>query len=331
MPLDTVSASARAELVAVNVEIAVVTADRDAALQAVERFERPAGEVQIARAEYAASKQAYDAQVVSWYEGGCIGDRPSAPLELLRLEHQIGDLTRNLGAVESALEAARSALDEQNRILGALAARKQSATYRVIVEVCREHLQRRCVPAMIASLMELSIPQALAAELGGIGVRDPDAMSAARTIEQLIVETRQRVAVRGDQHQARDFISALTQDPHAQLPAPHQGDIEIVELEPRTIKPLEDYSRFINRGEPEAAEPDPFVPAWPDPLWDSAEGDVADRAAAAASEGEEPNTANSPLPTEPVPGPVFGPAPDMTLPAWLDTGGSGFRPPLVGR
>src|SRR5215469_11679315 len=120
MPLDTIAASARAELVAVNVEIASAMADRDAALQAVERFERPAGEVQIARAEYAASKQAYDAQVVSWYEGGCIGDRPEAPLELLRLEHQIGDLTRSLGAVEDRLEAARSALDEKNRIVGAL-------------------------------------------------------------------------------------------------------------------------------------------------------------------------------------------------------------------
>jgi len=93
----------------------------------------------------------------------------------------------------------------------------------------------------------------------------------------------------------------LAEDPQAQLPAPHQGDIEIVELEPRTIKPLEDYSRFINRGEPEAAEPEPFVPALSDPM-----------------------------PGDPVPGPVFGPMPDETLPPWLDSAGSGFRPPLIG-
>ena len=41
---------------------------------------------------------------------------------------------------------------------------------------------------MIASLMELSVVEALAAELRGMGIHEPEALSAARTIDQLIID-----------------------------------------------------------------------------------------------------------------------------------------------
>jgi len=134
-------------------------------------------------------------------------------------------------------------------------------------------------------------------------------------------------------------MSALAEDPHAQFPAPDQAGVEIVELEPRTIKPMADWTQFINRSVPEAAEPDPFLPAWPnpvaDPLWGSPASEAADPTDD-ASEGEAPNTATPAEPVlEPAPdmtrGPVFGSRTDASLPAWLDTGGTGFRPPLADR
>jgi hypothetical protein len=100
MPFDTVSASpARQELASIN-ELTVAALDaRDAAQQAVNRFERPVAEVQIAREELAALKSAHDAEIVAWYEAGCVGDRPEMPLKLLRLEQQLGQLARNVDAV----------------------------------------------------------------------------------------------------------------------------------------------------------------------------------------------------------------------------------------
>src|SRR5215471_1873209 len=98
MPLDNASAyRARQELATVNELIAAVQGARDVAHQAVNRFERPAAEVQIARAELAAQKALHDAEIVSWYEAGCSGDHPQTPLELLRLQH--GDQQQEAGVL----------------------------------------------------------------------------------------------------------------------------------------------------------------------------------------------------------------------------------------
>ena len=92
MPLDSISAyPGRQELVAINELIAAATAARGEAQQAVNR---PAAEVQIARAELAVLKATHDAEIASWYEAGCSGDRPQTLLELLLLEHQVGELVR---------------------------------------------------------------------------------------------------------------------------------------------------------------------------------------------------------------------------------------------
>jgi hypothetical protein len=309
VPLDNISAyhAARKELCQLHDEVISAQQGRDAAQERFDRLERPAQEIEKAIVAHAAEKASYDHQVVSWYESGCIGQRPVTPPSLLLAEHRIGEIRRDIGASTPTLEAARQALDEQNRILGSLAVRKQSAIYRVIVEDCREHLHSRAVPAMIASLMELSIPETLAAELRGVGVRDPEALSAAHTVEQLLVETRQSVAVRGDLQSARAFISALAQDPQSELPAPQPGEIEVVELEPRTIKPAEDGSVHINRSNPEAEAPQPISEGWwpnpavdpngawrhlhPDPIWSSLTSEVLSPASA-MSEEQGANTAN---------------------------------------
>jgi hypothetical protein len=57
VPLDNISAyPARQELVALNELIVAAQRSGDAAQQVVDRFERPAAEVRIARAELAALK-----------------------------------------------------------------------------------------------------------------------------------------------------------------------------------------------------------------------------------------------------------------------------------
>jgi hypothetical protein len=306
MPLDSISPSARAELAAVNVEIAAATADRAAALQAVGHLERPAAEVQVVRAEYVACKAAYDVQVVGWYEGGCIGERPEAPFELLRLEHQIGDLSRNLGAVESRLGAAQEALQTANARLGELQLRHRSALYRAAVAAAEGRLYTCGVPALISMLSEFAVIESLSTELRNRGIAEPEAMSASREIDRLILIARQSTGVRGDREPARRFLDELATTPDLEMPDP--GEPVVEHLEPRTIKPMVDGSQFLNRGDAEAAEPDLFLPAWPNPATD-------------------PDGAWRHMRPEPVWGsPVSEAAEPVT-----DTGGTGFRPPLAGR
>jgi hypothetical protein len=157
MPLDTTSAyPARQELVALNDLIAAAQEARDVAQQAVIRFERPAAEVQIARAELTAQKALHDTEIVSCYEAGCSGDRPQTPLELLRLEHQVGQLARNVGAVEDRLAAAHEALQRENVHLGQLQLRHRSALHRAATEAARARLYAKAVPALINMLCEFA-------------------------------------------------------------------------------------------------------------------------------------------------------------------------------
>jgi hypothetical protein len=120
MPLDAAIAPARDALARLRDDISAVQEARAAAQEAVDRLQRPAAEVLIARAEHAAEKATFDAQIVRWYENGCVDDRPDAPLKLLRLEHQIGDLTRNLGVVEDRLNVAQNELQRYNEQLAQL-------------------------------------------------------------------------------------------------------------------------------------------------------------------------------------------------------------------
>jgi hypothetical protein len=120
--------------------IAAAQEAREVAQQAVHRFERPATEVQIARAELAALKSVHDTEIASWYEAGCSGDHPQTPLELLRLEHQVGELACNVGAVENRLVEAHEALQRENVHLAQLQLRHCSTTYRAVTEAAQARL-----------------------------------------------------------------------------------------------------------------------------------------------------------------------------------------------
>ena len=258
MPLDAVSTS-RTELSAIAREIEAATADRDEIQRRHDRISAPAIELQKTVASLACAKAEYDAEIVAWYESGCPGDRPQTPGALLSLEHAVGVLKSDIIASDDAVKAAAAALDDVNSRIGGLAARKRSTLYAVIIEVARVYLRERCISAMVASLTELSVVESLAAELRGFGINDPEALSAARAIEQAIFETRSSVAVRGDMAAAKAFLAELAGNPIAEIPAPQQA--EVVHLDPPVMRPLEDGSVYINRGTPEPpAEPAVRIP-----------------------------------------------------------------------
>jgi hypothetical protein len=262
LPLDTILTSARSELAALSRQIAGAVAARDQAQQAHDRLAKPAALLEEAVAAHAAEKAAHDAQLVEWYSNGCAGDRPPTPPSLLQAEHRIGELRRDIGANDGAMQAAAEALGRANEALAGLSLQHRSALYRTVVGAAKERLHRRCVAAMLGSLQELSVVEALSAELRGRGLGanpDPDALSASRQIDQAISIARQSTAIRADLEPARRFLDELAANPEATLPDPGEPIIE--HLEPRMIKPLPDGSNNFNRG-PEQ----PFVPP-PDPVY----------------------------------------------------------------
>jgi hypothetical protein len=257
MPLDGIGSSARQELSRLNSEIASATADRDEAQRQVNRLERPTALLAEAVQEHAAEKVAHDAAVVVWYQGGAIGSRPAPSPAMLELERRIGELHQDVGASGDALKSAQTALDAQNAHLGQLALARQSALYRSAAEAAGAFLETECKPAMIASLAKLAVIESLAAELRRLGTREPAAMSVSRDLDKMLMATRQSVAVRGDLQSAVDFLDALSRDPAAVLSVPQT--FEAVELPDRSVKPMEDGTKYLNRG-PVEAPPEPVFP-----------------------------------------------------------------------
>jgi len=256
MPLD-VPSTARDDLARLRDEISAAQHKRARAQEAVDRLERPHAEVLAARAEHAALKAEHDAAIVVWYESGCSGGRPEMPLKMLHLEHEIGDLTRNLGAVEDRLQAAQEALQRANEDLAILSGEHRSRVYGAVVEAARDRLQRYTTPAMVHSMLELSIVQALPPVLRGRS--DPEAMSAAHRIDEMIMVARSSIGVRCDLEPARRFLIELEHNPDAELS--DAGEPTIEALDPPIIKPMEDWSRYINRGSEPAPQADqPFLP-----------------------------------------------------------------------
>ena len=150
MPLDTISNSARAELAALNAQLAEAMAARDEAQLAYDRLAKPQRLLEEAVAQHAAEKAVHDAQLVEWYTNGCVGARPPAPPSLLLDEHRIGEAKRDLGAADTALEAAASGLQAANEDLARLSLRHRGAVYRADVEAVAWRLRTRAVPLMIA-------------------------------------------------------------------------------------------------------------------------------------------------------------------------------------
>jgi hypothetical protein len=196
----------------------------------------------------------YDRRISAWYADGCPGCRPDESADLAALENTVRQLTQDGNASRPALADAQSALDEQSARLGSLGLQKTSALFRAAAEAAGAFLETECRPAMIASLLKLGVIENLAAELRRIGIRDPEAMSVSRDLDKMLLAARQSVAVRGSQHPAADFLARLGQDPTATLSVPQEGDFEVVELADRSIKRMEDGTRYLNRG---LAEPSP--------------------------------------------------------------------------
>jgi hypothetical protein len=242
----------RHELSRLNSEIASAIAERDEAQRQVDRLERPTALLAEVTHEYAVAKAAHDAAITRWYEGGCVGYRPSSPTPMLELERKIGELRHDVGASDGALQTAREALGEQNA-----RGQKASATYRAAAEAVIERVRTKAHEAMIESLRQLLAPESVAAELSRIGVRDPEALSAARSIQQAIFVARSSLAVRADPQLAADFLQRLGGDPYAELPAPQHA--EVVHVDPPIIKPMEDGTKHLNRGPPEPT-PGPVFP-----------------------------------------------------------------------
>jgi hypothetical protein len=254
MPLDDTEASARQELSRLNRELETATADRDEAQRQVDRLGRPAANLDKAIADLTAVRSEYDRQISAWYGSGCPGCRPDEPSDLAALEQVVRQLTGDGNASRPALEAAQNALDERNRILGSLGARKASALHRCVSEAVKEYLERECRPAMVASLCKLSAVDSLVRELNRVGVREPEALSAGRAIEQQLFVTRSSLAVRGDMAAAKAFLAELAGNPMAEIPAPQHA--EIVHVDPPVIKPAEDGAKYLNRG-PVEEPPEP--------------------------------------------------------------------------
>jgi hypothetical protein len=151
MPFDG-NSPVRAELIALSEAILSATGERDEAQAAYDRLEKPAHQLTEAMQEYATEKALYDGRIVAWYEGSCPGARPEPTIRMLELDRKLGELRRDIGASDGALASARSALDAANVRRGELQQRHASAMHRTVVEVAREHLEHRCIPAMVNSL-----------------------------------------------------------------------------------------------------------------------------------------------------------------------------------
>jgi len=318
MPFD-VSTSARDALAATNARLAEAKAVRDEAQQAHDRLVRPAQLLEEAIAAHAIEKLAFDSRLVDWYQRGCCGERPVTPPSLLLAEHRIGEARRDLGASENALQDAADALQRANEDLAILSGEHRSRVYGRAVEAAEARLQRYARPAMIHGMIELSIVQALPSVLRSRS--DPEAMSAAHRIDEMIVVARSSIGVRCDLEPAYRFLVELERDPGAELS--DAGEPTIEAIDPPIIKPLPDWSKFINRGpEPEAPQSNaPFLPnpaldsdaAWwafhPNPLWASPASEEPGQPPA-ADEVSQPNSAPPPSAETGVPGPTFAPAQD---------------------
>jgi hypothetical protein len=77
--------------------------------------------------------------------------------ELLRLEHQVGELACNVGAVENRLVEAHEALQRENVHLAQLQLQHCSTTYRAVTEAAQARLYARAVPALINALNEFAV------------------------------------------------------------------------------------------------------------------------------------------------------------------------------
>jgi hypothetical protein len=324
MPLDTISNSARAELAAINVQLAEAVTIRAGKQEAVDRLSRPAARLEAAVAAHAVEKAVYDAEIKTWYSNGCVGARPAVPLSLEMAERNIGEARRDLGATDDALETAKRELQEANDVVVALQLRQRNPLYRCAVEKAAWRLRTRAVPQLIAALAEFGVVESLEVELRNRGYGQnphPEALSYADHVRQQLTIVRQSTAVRGDLEAARQFLDELANDPYTDLPDPGPAKVEYVE--PRLPKAAA-ATRYVSVG-PGHEAPPAYEPVH-DPFFENPvrAAQIAREAGLVEGTSEAPgnNTGSPPLPGEA----VLVQMPLTEIPAWLQSSSPTFMP-----
>ena len=162
----------------------------------------------------------------------------------MTLERARARLREQLGANDSALQAAAGVVQRTTNELAALSLQQRSAHLRATTEAVRTRLGEHAVPVLIAGLNELASIQSIATVL--TNQRDAESTAASREIDQLIAIARRSYGVRGDVEAAQRFLNELGGDPAAQIPDP--GPAVVERLDPGILRAgVEDGSKYINR------------------------------------------------------------------------------------
>jgi hypothetical protein len=254
---------ARSELARTNAQIAVLKAERDEAQRLLDRWHGPESEVTTVEAQLAQLRSQCQADRAAWNDTGCVGDPPADPPDLLTLERARARLCEQLGANDSALQTAASAVQRTTNELAALSLQQRSAHLRATIEAVRTRLAEHAVPVLIAGLNELAVLQSIATVLARPD--DLEATAASREIDQLIAIARRSYGVRGDVEAAQCFLNELAGDPSARIPDP--GPAAVERLDPGILRGgVQDGSKYLNLSPPVGSPVNPDR-AW----WDSNE------------------------------------------------------------
>ena len=179
----------------------------------------------------------------------------------MTLERARARLREQLGANDSALQAAAGVVQRTTNELAALSLQQRSAHLRATTEAVRTRLGEHAVPVLIAGLNELASIQSIATVL--TNQRDAESTAASREIDQLIAIARRSYGVRGDVEAAQRFLNELAGDPAAQIPDPGPAIVE--RLDPGILRAgVEDGSKYLNLSPP-ASSPVNVDQGW----WDS--------------------------------------------------------------
>ena len=100
--------------------------------------------------------------------------------------------------------------------------------YRAALEAARDRLQRYATPAMVEAMLQLSVIEALAAELRSRP--DPEAHSASHKLAEMIRVARASIGIRCDLDPARRLLVELEKNPEAEFRDIGKPQIETLEV-----------------------------------------------------------------------------------------------------
>jgi hypothetical protein len=216
---------ARAELARIDAQIAAAAAERDEAQRFIAQWRGPSSEMATVELQLSQLRAQRDSDRAAWNDGGCLGEPPGDPPDLLILERTRARLRERLGGNEGALQAAAETAERAQERFATLSLQKKSVHLRAVIEAARERIDDHAVPAIIASINELGSVQNIARVLAD-RVDDPESVAASREIDMLVLVARRSWGVRGDLEAAHRFLEELAGDPAAQIPDPGPPIVE---------------------------------------------------------------------------------------------------------